>query len=170
MLPGTCRFDRLLLGQPLGPLVVSDHVGLTHRCRLVHNDVACSEAHGGDAGGVDHALDADFARNAEEFAGPVHIRLIHLGGIRNPQPVVGCHMDERITVGECGTECLRQAKIARDGVRVNAFKRCKKFPCNLVWNCNTTTILQFDLHAFSLASPARSGCSFPRRLSFPSTS
>jgi hypothetical protein len=77
------RFDRNLLGQPLGALVVADHRGLAHRGIFVHHSVTV-EAHRRNAAGVDHARHARLASQPQQLACAFDVGLVHLCGLGHP--------------------------------------------------------------------------------------
>ncbi len=81
---------------------------------LVDDGAVVAEAHGGDGRGVDDPGDVELAGETEELAGAVDIRLVHVGGIGDPEAVVGGDVDEGVAAFEGGGEGLRVAKIAVD--------------------------------------------------------
>jgi hypothetical protein len=89
-----------LLGQKFGALVVADHVGERDRRVFVDDDAVGAEVHGGDARGVDEALDASFAGHAQQLARAVDVGAVHGGGIGNPEAVVGGDVDDGVATGQ----------------------------------------------------------------------
>ena len=93
--------DGLLLGEKLGALVVADHVLDRDRRVFIDDQAIGAEVHGGDAGGVDEALHAGFARHAQQFAGAVDVGAIHRLRVADPEAVIGgdVHDEHRIRQG-----------------------------------------------------------------------
>jgi len=114
--------NSLLLGEELGALVVSDHVGERYGRVFIDDDAIGAEVHGGDAGGVDDARDFGLTGEAEQVAGTVDIGEVHGVGIANPEAVIGGHVHYGIAAGECGGEGLGVGEIADDGVPGDAFE------------------------------------------------
>ncbi len=92
--------DGFLLGEKLRTLVVADHVAERDRRVFVDDDAVGAEVHGGDAGGVDEALDAGLAGHAQQFARAVHVGAVHGFGIANPEAVVGGDVDHGVAARE----------------------------------------------------------------------
>jgi hypothetical protein len=104
LLAGLRGSNGFLLGEELGALVVADHVGERDGRVFIDDDAVGAEVHGGDAGGVDEARDANLAGQAEQLAGAVDVGAVHGGGIGNPEAVIGGHVHYGIAAGECGGE------------------------------------------------------------------
>ena len=112
-----CACNGFLLGEELGALVVADHVGERDGRVFVDDDAVGAEVHGGDAGGVDEALDAGFAGHAQQLARAVDVGAVHGGGIGNPEAVVGGDVDDGVAAGEARRAKDRVGEIADDEFR-----------------------------------------------------
>ena len=75
---------------------MADHVGERDGRVFVDDDAVGAEVHGGDGRGVDDALDAGLAGQAQQFAGAVDVGAVHGGGIGNPEAVVGGDVDDGV--------------------------------------------------------------------------
>ncbi len=103
-----------LLGLVLGSLIVPDHFVDRNRSRLIRRACGGEKAHGGYARSVDHAADALFAGNAQQFPGTGHVGGVHGFWIGHPKPVIGGYVHDRITTGNGAAQCVHPQQITLD--------------------------------------------------------
>ncbi len=82
------------LGQHLAALVGADRLLDAERARFVGGRAVAAKREGGDAAGIDHALDAGPKRLLHDDAGAFHVDAQQVVGNGRPKPVVGSRMDE----------------------------------------------------------------------------
>src|SRR3954452_16264354 len=98
--------------QELRPFVVPDHIRQRNGSLFVDDRSVGLEAHCGDAGCVDDALDANLTRQFQEFSRSIDVCGIHLLRVAYPEAVVCRDMNQSIAASERRPQLLRFTEIA----------------------------------------------------------
>jgi hypothetical protein len=116
------EFERDLLGEELGALVITDHVFERNRLVFVA-DAAVGDTDAANGTSVDNALNSGGLGGTEKVAGAIDIRAVELGGVLGPKAIVGSDVEEQAASGDSTVERGRVAEVARDGFKVDALDK-----------------------------------------------